>query len=280
MKNFLKMIGIGVALILVATTGYAQTLTVGSASGTQEQTITIPVNFTNDTNNVVGLQFDVTFDTGLLIVTTDPTKGSALTNIDVFWGANYGDGFAKVIVSTMDLTPLPSGEIAILTILIVGASGTAQLQLSNVVMSDTDGNSVKPAALNNGTISINTSTIQNAAPPDPLLSVLYSPWGEFINPADTPPIAINPTPAMVVPQMSVNSCSDVNWPIMYIWLPDYGIGIDVSPLASSSCESSILTIELGAVDFTDWAGLVFDVYCGYVTSSGDIYYNAYEVNVE
>ena len=159
MKRFLKVGGFFVALMMVAAMGYAQTLTVGSGSG--GQTLTIPVTFTNDANNVVGLQFDVNFNTTLVNI-TGATAGSALSGTSFgFNTSSPSAGVRRIVISPPIVTPLPNipdGEIAVLTINIIGASGTAPLALADVSMSDTDGGSVTPAALNDGTITINETT--------------------------------------------------------------------------------------------------------------------------
>ncbi|MCD6199355.1 MAG: fibronectin type III domain-containing protein [Deltaproteobacteria bacterium] len=123
--------------------------------------------------------------------------------------------------------------------------------------------------------SIDPTSTQNAAPS---YSLSPYPLSEIITPADTL-ITINPALTSITPQISVNDCSDVLQPIMYIWVPQYEIGIDVSLLVFSSCESGVLTLDLSTVDFTDWTDFVFDVYYGYVDQTGNIYYNAYEVKV-
>ncbi len=156
MKRFLKVGGFLVALLMVAAVGYAQTLTVGSGSGVQGQTLTIPVTFTNDADNVVGLQFDVTFNTALVDI-TDATAGSDLPASFGFSTNSPSAGVRRIIITPPMQTPLPNipdGEIAVLTINIVGASGTAPLSLDNVSMSNATAGAVTPAALNDGTITI------------------------------------------------------------------------------------------------------------------------------
>lgn len=157
MKRFLKISSLLVALLMVAAVGYAQTLTVGSDSGVQGQTLTIPVTFTNDADNVVGLQFDVTFNTALVDI-TGATAGSALSGTSFgFSTSEPSAGVRRIIITPPIVTPLPtvpSGELASLTVKIVGASGTAPLALVNVSMSDASGGAVEPAALNDGTVTI------------------------------------------------------------------------------------------------------------------------------
>ncbi len=114
------------------------------------------MTFTNDANNVVGLQFDVTFNAALVDI-TGATAGSDLPASFGFSTNSPSAGVRRIIITPPMQTPLPNipdGEIAVLTINIVGASGTAPLSLENVSMSDASGGTVTPAALNNGTITI------------------------------------------------------------------------------------------------------------------------------
>jgi len=83
----------------------------------------------------------------------------------------------------------------------------------------------------------------------------------------------------IAPQMNVSDCADVVTPIMYIWMPSFDEGTDLSSLVTETCDGGVATFDLGNVDLTGYPGLVFDVYYGYVNGSGDILYNVYEVTV-
>ena len=97
-------------------------------------------------------------------------------------------------------------------------------------------------------------------------------------PADTP-VSVSEGMVSIAPQMNVSDCADVVTPIMYIWMPSFDEGTDLSSLVTETCDGGVATFDLGNVDLTGYPGLVFDVYYGYVNGSGDILYNVYEVTV-
>jgi len=140
----------------VVATAVAQSLTVGSGQGENGDQLTIPVNFSNDANNVVAIQFDIQYDTSLINITSAEAGDDLPSNFS-FSSSSPSSGVLRVIISPPiqnPLPPVPSGEIAKLNITITGQSGSADLTLANVSLSDSDGNSVTPAALNNGVITI------------------------------------------------------------------------------------------------------------------------------
>ena len=132
---------------------HGQTLSVGTGSGLVGSTLFLPVTLGNSGARVVALQFDVLCNPSQVKVAADPSKGGALAGVDVLWGTTHDEDFGRVIVWTPDLSPLPSGEIAVLTFEIVGGSGIVPLTLSNVTAGDRNGDPLYPL-LTHGSISI------------------------------------------------------------------------------------------------------------------------------
>jgi len=115
-----------------------------------------------------------------------------------------------------------------------------------------------------------------AAPSSPMEGVGL---GTVVSPAKTPVNIAAMPGTMIQPQMAVEDCDAVELAVMYIYLPKMGFGFDATPLCAHSCDAGILNMSLGPVDFSAYSGMVFDVYFGYLDSSGIISYNAYEVTI-
>ncbi|MCD6390182.1 MAG: thrombospondin type 3 repeat-containing protein [Desulfobulbaceae bacterium] len=115
------------------------------------------------------------------------------------------------------------------------------------------------------------------APPAPMEANRFG--TDFVKPAQTI-VAVDPGPgSLIQPRMSVKNCDDVSLVIMYIYLPQLKLGFNATPLCSHECLDGIMTMTLGPVDFSAYSGLVFDVYFGYVSKTGEIFYNAYEAKI-
>jgi hypothetical protein len=118
------------------------------------------------------------------------------------------------------------------------------------------------------------STVADGSPAAPLNAVgmdsTVDPTGNMVTVAEGE--------ANIAPQLNVADCTYADV-VAYVWLPDYGFGVDLSNFVTVTCDAGVLTLDLGAIDFTDFAG-TYDFYIGYVDGSGGVQYTAYELVVE
>ncbi|MDL1958673.1 MAG: hypothetical protein LWW99_04765, partial [Deltaproteobacteria bacterium] len=173
MKKVAVLISLLMVIFLFNVSSHAQILTVGSSQGYQGNTLAIPITFSNDLNNVVAMQFDITFDSSLVDI-TDASDGSALDGTSFSLSTSEpAAGTRRVIIAPPVQIPIPivpDGEIAVISVYLAGAPGsTATLTLQNVVMSDENGDLVSPV-LYNGAITI----IPNTSPKDDILGIWSS----------------------------------------------------------------------------------------------------------
>lgn len=129
-----------------------------------------------------------------------------------------------------------------------------------------------------------TSNLQ-AYPDTPLEAMLFDPFAVTHqvpqpNPADiqievgahdgvmlTPTIQVDPADVGITGSL-----------LMYIYLPAFNFGLNI-PGKSVTLEDTQLIDLVPTLDFSNYIGLNFIVYCGYVNATGTIMYNAYTVNV-
>ena len=116
-----------------------------------------------------------------------------------------------------------------------------------------------------------------AAPSSPMSGIALG--TTLISAAKTPVGVEAQAGTMIQPQMSVEKCPTPGQAFMYIFIPELNFGFNATPLCSTTCDDGLMTISLGPIDFSAYSGLVFDVYFGYVSGNGTIYYNAYEVTI-
>jgi hypothetical protein len=102
--------------------------------------------------------------------------------------------------------------------------------------------------------------------------------GTTVDPAATT-VTVAEGEANIAPQLNVADCTAVAQPLCYVYLPDYGFGVDLSAFVTDTCDAGVLTLDVGAIDFTDFGGN-YDFYIGYVDGSGDVQYSAYRLVVE
>lgn len=159
-KGLLRVLVLVLFSMVLTATGYAQSLSIGSGSGAQGDTLTIPITFTNAADAAVGTNFDVTFDPALVSI-TGVAAGSALTGTAFTFNSSFPSaGTARVLVTPPLVSPfpvLPSGQIAVLTVQIVAASGTAALTGGNAFWSDANGVASPITAITNGSVTISVA---------------------------------------------------------------------------------------------------------------------------
>jgi hypothetical protein len=102
--------------------------------------------------------------------------------------------------------------------------------------------------------------------------------GTDVDPAATT-VPVAEGEAIIAPQLNVVDCTAVDQPLCYVYLPDYGFGVDLSAFVTVTCDAGVLTLDLGAIDFTGFGGN-YDFYIGYVDGSDNVQYSAYRLVVE
>lgn len=102
--------------------------------------------------------------------------------------------------------------------------------------------------------------------------------GTAVDPADNT-VTVAAGNVSIAPQLNVADCGDVAQPVCYVYLPAAGFGVDLSAFVTDTCAAGVLTLDLGTIDFTGFAG-TYDMYIGYVDGDGDIQYSAYRLVVE
>ncbi|MBN2232771.1 MAG: hypothetical protein JW781_08140 [Deltaproteobacteria bacterium] len=117
----------------------------------------------------------------------------------------------------------------------------------------------------------------NGFPAAPLDLVAF---GTSVNPTDVT-VNVAAGPVAFAPRVNVDGCADAVYPLLYVYLPGAGFGVDLSRFVRSPapCTGGVLTLDLGTADFTGFAGLYY-VYVGYADAGGNIMYNAYTLVVE
>lgn len=156
MKSFSVLMILLVSWMMSIGTLYAQSLTVGSGNGISGQNMTVPVTFTNDADNIVGLQFDITFDPSLINI-TEAISGNALQGTDFsFDRSKPSSGTVRILVTPplrLPLPTIPGGELALLAITPLAQGGTAALVVKNAIGSNADGGNVQ-ITTTNGSITL------------------------------------------------------------------------------------------------------------------------------
>ena len=146
--------------------------TIPGGAADAARTVTVGNSFVvdvllEDAADFAGFQFDVAFDSARLLGTN--IASGNLFGLDTFLVASsIGAGTLTFAETTLG-SALTVGAPAVLASLqfTALATGTSALTLQNVVLSDSTGNAIAIAALNNGQVTINPQ-----AAPEPFSSVL------------------------------------------------------------------------------------------------------------
>ncbi len=162
-KYFVFSVCLLLFFIAFVGTSSAQTLTVGTITGKQGDSVIIPITFTNDANNVAGISFEVVFDNSLVECDTI-SIGNSIEDYEIIGTIGDGNVNISIFIIKNPIPPVPGGEIARLTMNIVELPGVIDLKLEEVVLGDSEDNDVEPIALNNGSISNPWVPKANAGP--------------------------------------------------------------------------------------------------------------------
>ena len=84
------------------------------------------------------------------------------------------------------------------------------------------------------------------------------------------------TPTVQVAAADVGTSGQL---LMYIYLPVFNFGITIPPKTVTLESNQLVDLISNTLDFSNYPGLNFIVYCGYIKASGTIMYNAYTVTV-
>ncbi len=156
--------GVSLALHVEAIAG--PIVTVGSAEGAPGTTVTIPLDFTNPTDEVVGFQFDITFDTANLTPDIENCGGgSVLCSV-------LGSGDVRVLAEPDgQLNPFPDGSLGSIDFEIAAdetlEGTTLPLEIAEASFSDDQVQPVEPTELNDGSIDVVAVTaVLTVQPPE------------------------------------------------------------------------------------------------------------------
>jgi len=129
-----------------------------------------------------------------------------------------------------------------------------------------------------------TSNLQ-AYPDTPLEAMLFAPFAVTHQVPQPNPAAIQIevgahdgimlTPTVEVDPADVGATGSL---LMYIYLPDFQFGLNIPGKSVTLGDTQLIDL-VPPLDFSNYIGLKFIVYCGYVNAAGAIMYNAYTVNV-
>ena len=175
------------------------------------------------------------------------------------------DGGTEPYVVTSTNDAVATATIDGNTMTITGmVAGTATLTIT-----DAKGNS--------GHLVVNVKTAATAKgnPNTPMTPVEL---GTTVNPTHTH-LDVAEGKVTIAPQLMVADEKSVAFPIMLIWIPEAGMGFNVSKLTTTDYHNGVLTITLGTIDFSGYAG-TYDIFYGYVDVDGNIHYNAYELSIQ
>ncbi len=154
-----------------------------------------------------------------------------------------------------------TGKMMILTGI---ADGTATLTIT-----DNEGNS--------GQIVVIVKTVP-AADGNPKTPMTPVDLGTVVHPTKTH-LNIAEGKITIAPQLMIADGKSITSPIMLIWLPEAGVGFDISKFTTAKYQDGVLTVNLGTIDFTGFPG-TYDIFYGYFDVDGHIHYNAYELTIQ
>ena len=162
-------------LTMAAGTRAQVSLTLGDASLAPGESGSVTASITTD-GPAVALQFDVLYDPALVSVGT-VTGGAALTASHSIASNPIGPGRNRIVITTAPITALGSGVLASIALAVDGGAqpGTTGLSFDGVVISDADAQSITPASLTPGTVTITGAPVPaepEAIPATPVWSLL------------------------------------------------------------------------------------------------------------
>ena len=132
------------------------TLTIGQGTGDQTRTGLVPVSFSSD-DPAVAIQFDVQFDDTLVV--TGPVLLQSLTTNQVVVSGQPTNGVQRVVIYSLNNTPLPNGVLLNLQLLagFFAQDGSASLTPTNVIVANAAAQRLAPVILNPGSFLISSA---------------------------------------------------------------------------------------------------------------------------
>ena len=155
------------AMLLFSGVSYADTapaIAIGTVSGQIGSKVVLPVSFASGTADVSSLQFDLMLPAGVIYDSIAGGAAASGAGKDVL--ASAISGGMRALIGGLNQTPLASGPLAAVTLdLADGASaGQYALAVSNLVVSDPNGNAVTAGNQPGGITVVAASTTPSSTP--------------------------------------------------------------------------------------------------------------------
>lgn len=159
----MRSILIALALMFFSAVAVAQpapTIETGNANATPGQVISIPVAISAG-NTVVAAQFDLSFDASTLLP-TGVSAGSALNGHQLDF-EEVAPGVMRVVITTGSQVALGNGPMANIGLQVASeaTAGEYPLILGNVVLADSLGEEVNPVSVEDGLVTVESTTPVN-----------------------------------------------------------------------------------------------------------------------
>jgi subtilisin family serine protease len=119
-------------------------------------------------------------------------------------------------------------------------------------------------------------TVPDGSPATAAMPVELVAGAPLIDPAAVT-VRVAAGPVSIAPRLRVADCAALYRPLLFVRIPGAEPEFtDLTPLVTSRCTAGVLIIDLGTIDLTGYPG-TYDLFYGYVTAAGDIFYHAYRM---
>jgi len=166
MIKLLNKAMLSLLLLGMAFAAQAADITVGTASGAQGDSITIPVTIAGDAVSV-GAQFDIAFDPAVVAVGTPPLVNAFSLVPSSIATSVPSPGVLRVVISPPIVNPLPAipdGSFTInFDIDAAAAAGNSPLALSDVQFSDAAALAVAVGTLTDGSVTVTAGPLPSVS---------------------------------------------------------------------------------------------------------------------
>lgn len=172
---------VGMLGLILGGQAMAATLTIDFARGTAGTNVVLPIQFDPAGSSVTGLQFDLIYDAGSFDLVDLAAGAVAVAAGKDLQFSTIAPGHLRAIVAGLNRTAISAGIAAELTLGVKPATPAAvyPVQLSGVLLSDVNGQSVSVSALDGGVytgtgniIDINADGLTNAVDVQQVINAL------------------------------------------------------------------------------------------------------------